>query len=483
MFFNSLSFFIFLFFVFIIYWKLTKKSIRIQNTILLIASYFFYSLWDWRFSSLILLSTIVDFYVGKYIHKCTSHRKRKKALYISIVLNIGVLFFFKYCNFFIDSAKELFNLFGYQTSSLWTLKIILPVGISFYTFQTLSYSLDIYRKKIVPTTNFIAFATFISFFPQLVAGPIEKASNLLPQIIKKRKFNYLQCTNGLQLILWGLFKKVAIADSLAPIVDDIFLNYGNYSSSTLVLGAVFFSFQLYGDFSGYSDIAIGVAKLFGIELMSNFKFPYLARNIAEHWQRWHISLSSWFKDYIYIPLGGNRVGKTKSIRNIFIVFLISGFWHGANWTFIIWGLLHATFYIPVFLRNKNRVFSNNYVAESKRIPSISELFGIITTFSLVTLANIFFRSSSVNNALGYFKQILNNLSLQSYQHPSGYRMLDYFVLLIIFIMYEFIIRGNERSPYKFKSKYLRFALYILTIFILILFYDDHIDRSFIYFQF
>ncbi|GAA4114306.1 MBOAT family protein [Aquimarina addita] len=394
-----------------------------------------------------------------------------------------MLGFFKYYNFFIDSWVDFVSVFGYELKSAWTLQIILPVGISFYTFQTMSYSLDIYYKRITPSRNFISFATFVSFFPQLVAGPIERASNLLSQITAKRTFNYKQCTEGLKLILWGLFKKVVIADSIAPIVDDIFANYSTYPASTLILGVSLFSFQVYGDFSGYSDIAIGTSKLFGIELMSNFKFPNFSRNVTEYWQRWHISLSTWFRHYVYIPLGGSRVNKLKSVRNIAIIFLVSGFWHGANWTFIAWGAIHAILYIPVFLMEKNRIYMNTVVAENSWFPSIKEVIQIILTFFLITFSRIFFRSESITDAYSFLLQIYSDFRFETYQHPLGYRMIDYFILLIVFILYEFIIRRNERAPFNFKSKTVRFILYTLVILGMLLFYDDSIDRSFIYFQF
>ncbi|WP_369871623.1 MBOAT family protein [Aquimarina sp. Aq78] len=450
---------------------------------ILLASYIFYGLWDWRFLFLILASTLVDFFIGQTIYANDSTVKRKAWLWVSVIFNIGLLGFFKYYNFFIGSWVDFLSVFGYELKSTWTLQIILPVGISFYTFQTMSYSLDIYYKRLTPTKNFIAFATFVSFFPQLVAGPIERASNLLSQITTKRIFNYAQCTEGLRLILWGLFKKVVIADSIAPIVDDIFLNYSDYSASTLILGVSLFSFQVYGDFSGYSDIAIGTAKLFGIELMSNFKFPTFSRNVAEYWQRWHVSLSTWFRHYVYIPLGGSRVSKLKSVRNIIIIFLVSGFWHGANWTFIVWGAIHAALYIPVFLMGRNRIYMNTVVAENRWFPSLTEILQILLTFSLVTFSRVFFRSESITDAFGFLEQMYSNFSYETYQHPLGYRMIDYFILLGLFILYEFRIRRDERSPFKFKSRIVRFVAYTLVILGMLLFFDDNIDRSFIYFQF
>jgi len=481
--FNSLDFLIFLPIVFICYWFLFSKKIKIQNSFLLLASYLFYGLWDWRFLFLIFASTLVDFIIGQAIYNSNSDKKRKTWLWFSVIFNVGLLGFFKYYNFFIDSWVDFISVFGYDLKSSWTLQIILPVGISFYTFQTMSYSLDIFYKRLKPTKDFISFAIFVSFFPQLVAGPIERASNLLSQITTKRTFDSKQCTEGLKLILWGMFKKVVIADSIAPIVDDIFANYTDYPASTLILGVSLFSFQVYGDFSGYSDIAIGTSKLFGIELMSNFKFPTFSRNVAEYWQRWHVSLSTWFRHYIYIPLGGNRVGKIKSIRNIIIIFLVSGFWHGANWTFIVWGAIHAVLYIPVFLMGRNRIYMNTVVAENRWFPSLTEIAQIILTFSLVTFSRVFFRSESITDAFGFIKQIISNFNYESYQHPLGYRMIDYFILLGLFTVYEFRIRRDERAPFKFNSKIVRFIIYTLVILGMLLFYDDRIDRSFIYFQF
>ncbi|MBW1296528.1 MBOAT family O-acyltransferase [Aquimarina litoralis] len=483
MLFNSLDFFIFLPIVFVTYWLFFKKNLQLQNIFILIASYFFYAMWDWRFLFLIIASTTVDFFTGQLIHSSTSDSLRKRWLWISVIFNIGLLGFFKYYNFFIDSWIDFVNIFGYEMNSSWTLQIILPVGISFYTFQTMSYSLDIYYKRLAPTKDFISFATFVSFFPQLVAGPIERASNLLSQITTKRSFSYSQCKEGLKLIIWGLFKKVVIADAIAPIVDDIFANYTEYSASTLVLGVTLFSFQVYGDFSGYSDIAIGTSKLFGIELMSNFKFPNFSRNVAEYWQRWHVSLSTWFRHYVYIPLGGSRVSKLKSVRNIIIIFLVSGFWHGANWTFVIWGAIHALLYIPVFLMGRNRIYMNTVVAENSWFPSIKEILQILLTFSLITFSRVFFRSESITDALGFLKQIYSNFGFEIYEHPLGYRMIDYFVLLVLFVLYEYQIRRDERSPFKFKSKIVRFVAYTLIILAMLLFFDDNIDRSFIYFQF
>ena len=483
MLFNSWEYLFFLPVVFILYWALSNKKVIFQNVLIIIASYTFYGFWDIRFLLLILSSTLVDFFVGhKIYYNIQNPKKSKYWLWVSVIFNLGLLGTFKYFNFFVHSFVDLTQSLGLENSSYWSLNIILPVGISFYTFQTLSYSLDIYYRKLRPTKNLIAFTAFVSFFPQLVAGPIERASNLLSQIGNERKFNYIQITDGLKLILWGLFKKIVIADSLAPIVDDIFLNYNNYSTSTLVLGILFFSFQVYGDFSGYSDIAIGSSKLFGIELRSNFKFPHFSRNVAEYWQRWHISLSTWFRHYMYIPMGGSRVSKLLSIRNIVIIFLVSGFWHGANWTFIIWGGLHALFYIPVFLMGRNRIYADNSIGEKSGIPTIKEVLQVLLTFALVSFSRIFFRSPTVTDAFGYLKRIMTEVSFENYLHPKGYRMIDFSILILVFTLYEYLIRKDERRPFKFKNKSARTMIYSLMILAMILFYDNT-GKSFIYFQF
>lgn len=484
MLFNSIQYLLFLPTVFALYWFVFKKSLKYQNLLLIAASYVFYGWWDWRFLILIIFSTVVDFLVGQRIFSNLENQKRAKHwLWVSIFCNVGLLAFFKYFNFFVDSFVDMFTVMGYQFKSTWTLRIILPVGISFYTFQTMSYSFDIYYKKLKPTTNFTSFAAFVAFFPQLVAGPIERASNLLKQINTKRVFKYSQASSGMKLILWGFFKKLVIADSLAPIVDDIFANYGAYPSSTLILGVCLFSFQVYGDFSGYTDIAIGTAKLFGVELMSNFKFPNFSRNVAEYWQRWHVSLSTWFRHYLYIPMGGSRVSKLKSVRNIIVIFLVSGLWHGANWTFVFWGAIHALFYIPVFLMGRNRIYANNVIAENSWLPSLKEMLQVILTFLLVTFSRIFFRSPSISDAFAYLNRIISNFKYEQYVHPMGYRMLDFYILIAIFIVYEYLIRKDERNPFKSKYLLVRLVLYALVILSILLFYDDGVNRSFIYFQF
>ena len=344
MIFNSLDFAIFLPIVFLLYW-FVFKNLRAQNVLIVVASYVFYGWWDWRFLFLIAFSTLVDYLVGISLEREGSPQKRKGLLWISILVNLGFLGFFKYYNFFLDNFIASFSFFGMEIQAN-SLNIILPVGISFYTFQTLSYSIDVYRRKLPATKDFVAFSAFVSFFPQLVAGPIERASNLLPQFQKKRSFDYRLAVDGVRQILWGLFKKIVIADNCALYANEIFNNSAEYNGSTLFFGALFFAFQIYGDFSGYSDIAIGTSRLFGFNLMRNFAFPYFSRDIAEFWRRWHISLSTWFRDYLYIPLGGSKGSKSNQIRNVFIIFIVSGFWHGANWTFIVWGALNALYFLP-----------------------------------------------------------------------------------------------------------------------------------------
>ena len=472
MLFNSIEFLLFLPTIFILYWFVFNKNLKYQNTLILVSSYVFYGWWDYRFLSLIFLSTIVDYVIGLSISNQSSKKKQKLLLWGSVLFNLSVLGFFKYYNFFVDSWVELFSSLGYEIKSIWTLNFILPVGISFYTFQTMSYTIDIYRKKLEPTKDFISFASFVSFFPQLVAGPIERASNLLPQILKKREFQYDQVIQGLKLILWGMFKKVVIADSLAPIVDDIFSNYQDFGGGTLWLGAIYFSFQIYCDFSGYSDIAIGTSKLLGFELMSNFKFPYFSRNIGEFWRRWHISLSTWFRDYLYIPLGGSQEGKWKSIRNIFIIFLVSGFWHGANWTFIFWGLFHSILFLPSFIYNTNRKYRTSIVAEHSILPSPKEFLQVGITFLLVTIGWVIFRSETLWDSYEYLNKMIFEISI-----PYSYR--SKLPLLLIFILIDWFYRLEERN---LPDKSIFNLIVDLFYFFMILKYFGN-NSEFIYFKF
>ena len=476
MLFNSIEFLLFLPTIFILYWFVFNKNLKYQNTLILVSSYVFYGWWDYRFLSLIFLSTIVDYVIGLSISNQSSKKKQKLLLWGSVLFNLSVLGFFKYYNFFVDSWVELFSSLGYEIKSIWTLNFILPVGISFYTFQTMSYTIDIYRKKLEPTKDFISFASFVSFFPQLVAGPIERASNLLPQILKKREFQYDQVIQGLKLILWGMFKKVVIADSLAPIVDDIFSNYQDFGGGTLWLGAIYFSFQIYCDFSGYSDIAIGTSKLLGFELMSNFKFPYFSRNIGEFWRRWHISLSTWFRDYLYIPLGGSQEGKWKSIRNIFIIFLVSGFWHGANWSFIFWGLFHSILFLPTFMFNKNRNYTSSIIAANTLLPSLKEFINVVTTFLLVTIGWVFFRSESIGDSFSYLTSMISNINIVTHLSPK----ISFYILVLVLV--DWTQRFDERNLFVTFPK-LIFKIFVIICVFLILINFKKESQQFIYFDF
>lgn len=489
MLFNSIDFAIFLPVVFIIYWFLVNRNLKLQNLFVVIASYIFYGWWDWRFLSLLLFSTTIDFYIGRRFAKLENSKSRKLLLWISIVTNLGFLGFFKYFNFFIENFTEAFSFFGMQIKPN-TLNIILPVGISFYTFQTLSYTIDVYKKKLKPTRDFIAFAAFVSFFPQLVAGPIERATNLLPQFQKERSFDYSKAVDGMRQILWGLFKKIVIADNCAQIVNMIFNNSIEYSGSTLFLGALFFSFQIYCDFSGYSDIAIGAAKLFGFKLMKNFAFPYFSRDIAEFWRRWHISLSTWFRDYLYIPLGGSQVSNTMKIRNVFIIFLVSGFWHGANWTFIAWGVLNAIYFLPLMLTKNNRNHLDT-VAHGRIFPNYRDILAMGTTFLLTVLAWIFFRAESMQQAFFIFSKIFSTslfslpalIDIAKLFLTVNYLIL--FILLIItFVILEWLGRENEYAIEKLGltwNSLIRRAFYFLLI--ICIFYISGQEQQFIYFQF
>ncbi len=474
MLFNSLEFLIFLPTVFLLYWFVFQKNHRAQNLLLLISSYIFYGWWDWRFLILIFLSSIVDYSIGLKIFENQSRKKRKFYLWTSILFNIGLLGFFKYFNFFISSWTDLLGSLGYEQKSVWTLNVILPIGISFYTFQTMSYSLDIYFKKFKPTKDFISFASFVSFFPQLVAGPIERSSNLLPQILTSRFFKYEQGVIGLRLILFGMFKKVVIADSLAWRVDYCFENFHTLDGGTLLLGLIYFSVQIYCDFSGYSDIAIGSAKLFGIDLMSNFNFPYFSKNIGEFWKRWHISLSSWFRDYLYIPLGGSRKNQWTSIRNILIIFILSGFWHGANWTFIIWGFTHALFYIPLFLTRNRRQYKLRISNVNFIYLSIKTLLRVGMTYLSTTIAWVFFRSEDISSSFEYLIYMITSFSIPLHNRGG----ITYVFLLVFFDL--FLMKSKNKILQ--DNIFSRWTFYIVILLVIFL----HIDleaSEFIYFQF
>ncbi|MBX2877814.1 MAG: MBOAT family protein [Saprospiraceae bacterium] len=478
MLFNSLAFAFFLSIVFLLYWWLGNRRTGYQNIFLVLASYFFYACWDWRFLSLIIVSSLIDYTIGLALDRQVEAWKRKGLLALSLVCNIGILGFFKYYNFFVQSFIEVFALLELKLH-FKTLNIILPVGISFYTFQTLSYTIDVYRKRLEPTKDFIAFAGFVSFFPQLIAGPIERATHLLPQFLGKRAFHYPQAVDGMRQILWGLFKKVVVADNCAAVVDLVFSRPESYSGSTLLLGAVFFAFQIYGDFSGYSDIAIGIAKLFGFELKQNFSFPYFSRDIAEFWRRWHISLSTWFRDYLYIPLGGSRGSTGNQVRNVFIIFIVSGFWHGANWTFLVWGGLNALFFLPLLLRHKNRVHLG-VVAKERVFPSLKEVCQLLVTFGITTLAWVFFRAESIGHAWLYLKGIFQN-SLFSFPSISP---LYVWLGIIVMIASEWIHRDKQHGlelNNRRVAQPIRWTIYLTLIFSIAFFLRE--SDPFIYFQF
>ena len=486
MFFNSLSFAIFLPIVFLLYWFVFNKNKTTQNAVLIVASYYFYSCWDWRFLFLLVFSTLLDYFSAIMMETSTTDKKRKFWLWLTIGINLGFLEIFKYYDFFAQSFTDLLHGFGFQTNPV-LLKLILPVGISFYTFHGLSYVIDIYYKRITAERNFIDYSLFVSYFPLLVAGPIERATHLLPQIKKQRTFDYTKAVDGLRQILWGLFKKVVIADNCAELANQIFNNPADLPGSVLVLGALLFTFQIYGDFSGYSDIALGTARLFGIELLRNFAFPYFSRDIAEFWRRWHISLSSWFKDYLYIPLGGSKGGNGMRIRNTFIIFIVSGFWHGANWTFIVWGALNALFIMPSIIMKTNR---NNLeiVAQGKLLPTLKELFQMVITFGLTVFAWIFFRAEDINHAISYisgiFSKSLFSLPLGNSILNGGINVYVLLGLIFFFILIEWLGReGNFalQNINKIKLRFLRWFFYLFLI-IIILFYSGS-QQEFIYFQF
>lgn len=478
MIFNSIDFLVFFLILFIVYWLIETYKPKYINITLLIASYIFYGWWDWRFLGLIVLSSCVDYTIALQIKKNEVKQASKKMLLIlSLFVNLGLLIYFKYFNFFIDSFVESFKLLGYNFSAD-RLSIILPVGISFYTFQTLSYTIDVYRGKLEPSQSVVKFFTYVSFFPQLVAGPIERATNLLPQFSLKKEFEYQTAIVGLRLVLWGLFKKVVIADNCAVVVNQVFSTYEDQSGAMLLYASVLFAFQIYGDFSGYSDIAIGIARLLGFKLMKNFAFPYFSRDIAEFWRRWHISLSTWFRDYLYIPLGGSRGTRMNQIRNISIVFIVSGFWHGANWTFIIWGALNALYFFPIFFMNKNR--DNLGGINSSGVFNKLKMFaGIITTFGLTCLAWIFFRSENVQQAVEIILKIFSNSVFSRVDIDR-----NMLVLILCFMIWEWLNRNKEYGLELldcFKFKPLRWGVYYLLIALIVIFANT--SEEFIYFQF
>ncbi len=478
MLFNSIHFAIFLPIVFVLYWFVTDKSLKLQNILLLVSSYFFYACWDWRFMFLLIFSTLLDYYTGIKMSDSTTKTGKKFWFWLSVSVNVGFLAVFKYYNFFAESFADLLSGFGMHINP-WTLKVILPVGISFYTFHGLSYVIDIYKNRIPAEKDFVEYSVFVSFFPLLVAGPIERATHLLPQIKVKRQFDYDKAVDGLRQILWGLFKKIVIADQCAVYANQIFNDAGHQSGSNLFLGALFFTFQIYGDFSGYSDIALGTARLFGIELLRNFAFPYFSRDIAEFWRRWHISLSTWFRDYLYIPLGGSKGGTWMKVRNTFAIFLVSGFWHGANWTFIAWGLLNALFIMPSIIFNTNRT-NLEIVAKGRLLPNIKEVFSIGITFLMAVFAWIFFRAASITAAFAFIKRLF---SASLFTKPTVMPYIVFFFILF-FMIIEWFGREEQFALNKFGlnwPKPIRHGFYMLLIMAIFLFSTK--EQTFIYFQF
>lgn len=484
MLFNSYEFAVFFPIVFVIYWLL-RSNLRVQNVFLIIASFVFYGWWSLGFLGLMILSSSTDFIVGVLLDKYENERQRKLILLISLGVNLGILFFFKYFNFFVDSFISAFTLFGKRFDRP-SLSVVLPVGISFYTFQAMSYTIDVFRRKAEPTKDPVIYFAFISFFPQLVAGPIERAGYMLPQFLHKRRFDYALAVDGMRQILAGLFKKVVIADNCSPFVNHIFQNYGNMSADQLIIGAFLFSIQIYCDFSGYSDIALGTAKLLGFKLMRNFSYPYFSRDIAEFWRRWHISLTRWFKDYVYIPLGGSRSTRLIQIRNIFIIFILSGIWHGANWTFVAWGVWNALLFLPLLLSKKNRSHLDD-IAAHRALPSLREFFQMVSTFLLVMLGWIFFRSATIHDAVIFLGKMIMGVIKEPRSLLTAARSLcsmSVFAFIIILFVLEWIQR-TRLHILDFQGAHvpvlLRRSVYALMLFLLVWFSGK--PQMFIYFQF
>ena len=512
MLFNSFEYLIFLPIVFLLYWfvfdyALSKCKYQLlwQNLFIVVASYIFYGWWDWRFLILIAITTILSFLSGICIEKAPAQRAKKAVMIANIIVNLGILGVYKYYDFF---AREFAQLFGIE-SDILLLHLILSVGISFYTFQALSYSIDVYRKQIAPCQDIVAFTAFLSFFPQLVAGPIERATNLLPQFQKKRTFDYATAVDGMRQILWGLFKKIVVADNCATYVDTVSADLSNQSGSTLVLAAILFTFQIYGDFSGYSDIAIGTAKLFGIKLMRNFNVPYFSRDIAEFWRRWHISLTTWFRDYVYIPLGGSRPNipeairlkgdkaiearytKWIAVRNTFIIFLLSGFWHGANWTFVLWGAYHALLFVPLLLMNKNRRYRDTVATvtlpdgtiKTKLLPSLKEAGQMLLTFALAVFGWIIFRAQDISQ----FGEVISTICSDSLLSVPFLKTRSFYIPLFINIMILLGVEWQNRTESHGLAKIsekrnVRYIVYYILLFIMI-YAQPTSDATFIYFQF
>lgn len=481
MIFNSIEFAIFLPVVFLLYWFVFNRNLRLQNLFVVVVSYLFYGWWNWKFLFLIALTSFCSWGSGLLIGKYRQQKSLSKSIaVVNIVLNLLILGLFKYYNFFVTSFANLF-LDGKTDGIL--LNIILPVGISFYTFQALSYTIDVYRDKLKPTNDIVEFFAFVAFFPQLVAGPIERATNLLPQFQTKRIFSYDDAADGCRQMLWGLFKKVVVADNCAIYVNQVFSSYQEQSGSSLLIAAILFTFQIYGDFSGYSDMAIGTSKLFGIKLMRNFNVPYFSRDIAEFWRRWHVSLTTWFRDYIYIPLGGSKVSKWKIIRNTFIIFLVSGLWHGANWTFVAWGAYHAVLFLPLILLGRNRRY-RDVVAENRLLPNVREIIQMSVTFLLVVLGWIIFRADSIHQAFGYMHGLAHFETLKAvYLIFSNHDTRTTMVFVCVMVVLEWFMRKQEHglSICTNKPWYVRYVVYVAIMVVVVMYCGK--NQTFIYFQF
>lgn len=483
MLFNSVDFAVFLPLVFLLYWSF--RSVRWQNSVLVLSGAVFYGWWDWRYLGLLLFTSGVDLLVAMALDRTKAPRKRKLLLGISLLANLGLLGFFKYYDFFALSFADAFSLFGHRPD-VRLLHLVLPVGISFYTFQSLSYTIDVYRRELTAVRDPLVFFAFVGFFPQMLAGPIERARNMLPQFQFTRAFDRAAAIDGSRQMLWGLFKKVVIADQCAPLVDEVFTDPSGFPANRLLIGCILFAFQIYGDFSGYSDIAIGCGRLFGVTLMRNFAFPYFSRDIAEFWRRWHISLSTWFRDYLYIPLGGNRGGRWTSIRNTCIIFLVSGFWHGANYTFIIWGAIHALLFLPLLLRGTNRL-NTATVAPGRWLPRPREFVAMLLTFALVTFAWVFFRAADLGNAWDMISGVASGYAhapLQIARLPWVLLTTPVALFILLMLVLEWLQRDRQHALAdleRFAGRPLRWASYYALL--LVVLYHSGEEQTFIYFQF
>ncbi len=475
MLFNSFEYLVFLPLVFCLYWFVSDR-LKWQNALTVAASCVFYGWWDFRFLFLIAFTSLCSFFSGILIEREKAGGRSGTGIAVAnVAVNLLVLGVFKYFDFFVESLAAAFSAFGVELHPV-TLKLILPVGISFYTFQALSYTIDVHRGKLAATRDPVSFFAFICFFPQLVAGPIERATNLLPQFQKKRVFDYATAVDGTKQILWGLFKKMVVADNCADVVDKVWLGYPQHSSWTLAIAAILFAFQIYGDFSGYSDIAIGTGKLFGIRLMRNFDSPYFSRSVSEFWKRWHISLNTWFVDYVYIPLGGSREGRWKTLRNTFAIFLLSGLWHGANWTYVLWGLYHAALFLPSTLSGKRAKYAD-VVAGDSFLPSFRESFRMLSTFALVCFGWIVFRAGSLADFAGYVSCMFANAGVGD-ALPG--RKAVFFALVLVAV--EWVNRKREHAfAFHVRRVWLRWGIYLVTA--LLCLSQAGKQVQFIYFQF